>query len=188
MTKIKKPSKKVLLGVLAVVILLGAAAYFYNRENNKNSSGQDTDSPSSQETINFDPPTEEDKRRVDENKQRITEQEQERIKNQQASGGTTLRSVTPLINFAEQNGENIEIGSYVPGIFENDGICTVTVTKGTNVVTKDVAGVKEGNATFCPLFVINKNEFPETGTWSAVVSYKSPAFEGKSASVKFDIN
>jgi hypothetical protein len=183
MVQIKKITKKSWMIVAALVIsALVAGAYFVTRGNN---SEQTTQAPTNADTINLDPPTAEDAQRVDENKQKIlTRQEQE--KSQPTTSTGSKKTVNPVITYAGQYGQNIEVGGYINGIFEDGGSCTAVFTKNSQTVTKTVQSVKNANAVDCPVMIAQANEL-NTGTWTVTISYTSPNATGKSTEREIEV-
>lgn len=178
MTKIKKYNKKaIIIGLVALLLVAGVTFILLKQRNNKS---ETTPAISAQqETINLEPPTAEDKQSVDENKQRIIN-EQEKAANQPTPPAGSTKTVTPIIAFAEQSGSVVEVSSYVNGIFEDGGKCTARFIKNALSITKEVTATKEGRSVFCPLFSIPASEFAEKGMWSVTVSYSSPSASGSS--------
>lgn len=185
MLKIKKSSKKITL-LISVALLLAmsvAGATYIQRRNN---SEQAAPSPSPQLTINYNPPTPEDAQRVEDNKQKIITQEKAQAT--QPATQTGRKTVTPLITYAGQYGESIEVGAGVNGIFEDNGQCTATFTKGARVITKRVTAAKNSNAVDCPVMSVTVPELAEKGSWSLVVSYDSASSYGISDSRQIEVN
>lgn len=179
MTKIKKPSKKVLLVLAALIVLAGAGgAFYFNKANN---SGQTAQNPTIQEgKINLDPPTEEDAKRVDANKKKVeARQEQEKIQ-AAAPPSSSKKQVKPVITYAGQYGQAVEVGAGVNGIFEDGGVCTATFSKGALSFTKSVNAVKNMSAVDCPVMSAGSGEFAQKGVWNITVNYSSATAAGDS--------
>lgn len=180
MPKKKDQRNKILVAVaVALVLLFGTILFLRRTTSNFEEHPQALES---QETVNYGPATEEEKQQAINNKKRIGE---EQAGNQLPTGAK--RIVKPTINFVEQNGNQVELGAFVPGVFEDGGQCKASFTKDGNTISKMVIASKEGSATYCPIISIPVSEFPEKSEWSAVISYDSPSSSGVSDSSKFEI-
>lgn len=176
MVKTKESSsnlKRLLIPVLVVLLVVTViTTLLANRSNNNQKS---PNSPDTNSGINLDPPTETDLEETDQHKQEIIDRQ-----NSIAPPSGVQKAVTPIITFAEQADNQIEVGSYVPGIFESGGTCTLTITKSDINLVKQESGVKDATTTRCPTFTVARSEFPHSGTWSAQVSYESATAKGES--------
>jgi len=183
--KNKKPvkrSKNPFIAALVSVFL--AAAIFADLWAHHNTPVQQVSTPQSTSTsttptntTNLNPPTAEDKQAVDEHK--------ETISNPPAS--TSTKTVTPIIVDANEYDGQVEIRSFVPGIFENGGTCTATLKMGSLTVTKSASANADATTTNCTKFVIPASEFSSKGTWSATISYNSANYQGTSAPSNVEI-
>lgn len=172
MTKKIRFSKKTALISTAIVLVVvaGIGGYmWYNRDN-------EVASPEPINPINYDPPTQDEKDQAQANKERI---EQETTNQDSGSGA---KSVTPVITNASQIGQQVTVNSYVAGIFEDGGKCTITFTKGTTKITKETDGFANVSTTDCTPLRLDRSEFPQGGDWQVVVSYKSSSAQGSSQS------
>lgn len=183
MSKIKKPTKKLVLIALVLLLIVSGVSYALLKRSNNNAQPS-TEPPGSQEKLNLDPPTAEDAQRVDENKQRIVER-QEQEANQSPTAGK--KTVTPVITYAGQYGQAVEVGGYVNGVFEDNGTCTTTFTLNSQTVKKSVQAVKNNNSVDCPVMAGDASEFPPKGKWIATLSYTSPTASGASAPREIEI-
>jgi hypothetical protein len=184
MVKIKRSplkNKKLIVPIVVfLLVFIGAAGfYFTNRENAAVVQAPMTPLP--EEKINYDPPTQEDMQRVDDNKQKIVEAEANTPK--PSTGPTqpaaTPQSTKPIITYAGQYGQEVEVGAYI-NVFEENGNCTATFTKGSLVVTKSVKSVRGASSTDCPVMSADASEFSQKGTWTVKVNYRSPSTTGVS--------
>lgn len=169
----------VLIGLLILIFVING--------DDQKKSVQDLPNPTdTTDTTNLAPPTDEEKQQAVTNKSKIDEDEARRQSQSSLNNGTK-KAVKPIITYSDQYGEKIEIGSYVPGIFEDGGICTANLTKEDRIFSKHVNAVKEGKSTFCPTFNISNAELPEKGIWALVVSYESAISIGSSDSTKIEV-
>lgn len=127
--------------------------------------------------VNTKPPTEKEKKSGDEIKQSIVDQENKRNNNVPNQSGKT--SVLPKITYAEQYDKQVEVGSYINGIFEDGGTCTLTLSNASKKLTANVSGVRGSNNVNCPVLSIPTSSL-YSGTWSATVTYVSSTSEGVS--------
>lgn len=178
MKKIKRINKKSLIAIVIVALLVAGGIYAYSQRN-ANKSTSSADNPDSAETINLDPPTEQDKKNVEQNKEAIAER-QKNLQNQNQQPGDDRKAVKPVITYAGQYGAQVEIGGYVPGVFEDGGTCTARFGNSNKSFTKSVEAVKNVNSMDCPAMIAKNEEFSPKGKWTVVVSYDSPSAAGPS--------
>jgi hypothetical protein len=184
--KIFKNKKFFLLGALALLIL-GAGAVFSLRDSQpKPADSQSADLSNAEDIINLDPPTAQDAQRVDENKERLAEK-QAQEDSQAGQSSTSKKQVTPIITYAGQYDQQIEVGAYV-SVFEDNGTCSATFTNGSKSFVKTVQAVKNVSTTNCPAMAAQASEFSPKGSWTLVVTYDSPISNGHSASRTLVIN
>jgi flagellar basal body-associated protein FliL len=179
--------KKIIIPVIVLVLAIGgAAAYFILRDKpatNQSASNQ----TSTGDYINLEPPTEDDKKETDQNKDNLADEYLDANKqNPQpsttpTSSPSTKKEATIVVTYAGQNGSVIEVGSYINNVYEDGGICTLTLTKDGSTITKQAMGVKDVSKTICPSFSVNRSEFNSAGIWQAVVSYESVHSSGKTS-------
>lgn len=167
----------------ALVIILALGFGGWKLTSNTSDSSKNTDQKSSHSTknasseINYNPPTDEDKKATEEHKDQLAEEQK-----QPAPTPTPGDTVTPVINRVELFEGNIEVSSYVPGIIEEGGTCTITATRGSGKVTKQVTGLRNATNTSCQTVQIPRSEFPSSGDWVFKVSYSSSKYNGTSSS------
>lgn len=80
----------------------------------------------------------------------------------------------------------VEVGGYVAGVVEDDGTCTLTLTRGEVVVTGTIAGTPDATSTSCGGLTISGDELG-TGHWNAVVTYDSPSSHATSEPVDVEV-
>lgn len=161
--------KKKLLVVGVTILVIAAGAFAYTRF-------KSDDEPPGQPTspVNYDPATPEEEAEGQARKKELQEQQQ------QAANNSGNKQVTPVVTNASQDGETIFLSAYVPGVLENGGKCTYTVTKGSATVTKVTDGFVNVSNTNCTPLNLNRLEFSSTGDWQVVVSYASTSATGTS--------
>lgn len=175
-TKKRFTKKVVLISIAAVLVLGGGVAVAYQKIT-------EDDKPP-EVTTPVDTPGFTDEALTDDEKQALIERNEQRVNPTPTEG---KRAVTPVITSAIQSGSEITVSAYVSGIVEEGGKCILTATKGSLSVTKTVNGVVNATTTNCPPFILNTSEFPETGDWSATVTYDSANASGVSQSKAFTV-
>lgn len=179
MFSVKTKKSKIIAGTILVLFLaVGFGAYSVHNNEQPTPAQQEG---SAKPSINYDPPTEEEKKQTDDHKTELGEKTQPR------PSANNQISVAPEITVAEVSGDFVELGSYIPGMFENNGNCVVTFTRNDHVVTRQVQSVAEGRATYCPLVKVPLSEFPNKGTWQVKVTYNSAVYTGASAERNIEI-
>lgn len=167
-----------LLSLLLVVLATGTVLAIRNRGTKTANIPGNTEA-----AVNFSPPTDDDKKAVEDNKSDIV------ANNANTSpAASSLKPVIPVISDATQYDSRVEVRSYVPGVFENGGTCTVTVSKGDQTLTKPVNGSKDATTTSCEVVLIRRSEFAIAGTWDVTVTYLSGTAKGTSAVKKLEVN
>lgn len=159
--------KNIIIGVSALLLVGGVFAYSQIKDGTE-PPGQPT-SP-----INYDPATSQEEAEGQARKKELQEQQQ------QASNNSGNKQVTPIVTNASQSGESIFLSAYVPGVVENGGKCTYTVTKGLATVTKVTDSFVNVSNTNCTPLNLNRLEFSSSGDWQVVVSYASSTASGTS--------
>ena len=180
--KIKTSKSKVFI-VATILVLVAVVLIFVLQMDKKNNVSNGT----TEGSLNLGPPTEQDKQAVEENKQRIVEQN-EQIKNTQQNQTNQRQSVKPVVTMAQQSGQAIEVSAYIPGIFEDGGECKAIFTKSGISFSKTSIGVKEGRNVYCPLISANASEFSQKGEWAVKLLYESPFYVGSSEETRFNVN
>lgn len=181
MVKNKKHSKKVYIIVLIALILLGVAVFFVINQQKDES----TVVPGKQGGINLNPPTKADEQRVNDTKKAIVDRQNE---NNDVKTPDGKKVVTPTITDAGQYNSNVEVSSYVSGVFEDGGTCTATFINGTKNFTKYVTGIENVSSVTCPTISVPLSQFLPKGTWSVSIEYSSSTSAGKSATKQFEVN
>lgn len=184
MKKIKKPSKKTTIILLLAILIIAGGILYYLKYVRADTATQET----STSDVNLSPSTEEDKKRAEDNKQRIVEQDEQLKTQGQQPSSASKKTVVPTITYADQYGSVVEVGSYVTGIYEDNGKCTATFTKGSASFAKSVNAVKNVNSVNCPAMSAPVSEFTSKGTWNVVVSYSSDTASGSSTAKQIEVH
>ena len=99
----------------------------------------------------------------------------------------TGANVKPIIADSGVYGNNVEIASFVPGIYESGGVCKTTLSKGSQSIERSSNAVQDATTTRCPTTTIKIQEL-SSGEWSVVVTYTSSSHQGTSDTKKLTIN
>jgi hypothetical protein len=180
-----KKNKLLLMGCIALLVtLLAVGGWLYYRHTNQSKTSNVIEGAIPGEKIDLSPPTEEEKRQVEENKERLVERQQQ--EGQTPANGT--KQVAPFITDAAQYGQQVEVRAYIPGIFESGGTCKAVFTKAAQTITKETNAEKNVSNTTCRALIINRSEFPSAGDWSLVLTYTSGTAQGSSESKMVRVN
>jgi hypothetical protein len=178
MPKIKKRKNKKPFIVASVVALvaIGGIAYAISNHSQKPAPSSTT----SGAPINYDPPSKQDTQSVNDNKQRIVQQEKDQ-QNQTSTnqGSASKQTIKPIITYAGQYGSSVEIGGYI-NVFEDGGTCQVTFTQGSKTITRSVSAVRDANSVDCPSVSVNSSEFNPKGKYVVTLGYNSNTTTGVS--------
>lgn len=171
MVKARSTKKRNIIIALVILIVLAGAGFAYAQTRNDSESKKDSNNKS-QNDINFDPPTEQDKKDAEANKDRLVKEQQEIDNNNNSSG---KKSVQPTISYVDR----YVINAYVTGIFEENGTCTATLTNGGQTITKTSTGFGNASYTQCSPIELNDANLGN-GIWTVKVNYSSATAEGNS--------
>jgi GH25 family lysozyme M1 (1,4-beta-N-acetylmuramidase) len=159
--------KKIILVILLVVAVLITAYFIVIRDNNNQG-----DKPRPTNTINYDGPTEEEKKAGDIQK----EADKQR---QEINNSAPPQTANIVIVDSSQYDSTIEIRSYVSNVYEDGGTCKATLTNGSKTVSKTSTAFKDATTTQCEPIDIPRSEFTSTGDWKLVLSYSSSKIQGE---------
>lgn len=101
-------------------------------------------------------------------------------------------NVTPIITYpvsgprGEEKVSAVEVDAFIPGVEENGGTCTLTLS-GSGTITKSNPASLSGQSTSCQNFYVSQADGISAGSWTAVVSYKSATYQGSSQPVTFTV-
>lgn len=182
---LKLKNKKILILSVAAVLLVGSILFYLKVYHSRPPAESSAISPT--ETLNLDPPTDEERKNADDNKRAIVDREQQ-LKDRPASTGK--RTVKPFITYAGQfePQNQIEVGGYVPGIFEEGGVCRATFSQGSSNFSKQVPATQNANSVNCPVIKAARSDFSPKGNWSVVLSYDSKTASGSSETKVIGVN
>jgi hypothetical protein len=177
-SKHKKSKTKLRLIIgLSLVAILAVCGYLFYRHNHSTQSISNT--------INYGPPSKSDAEDVNNNKQRIVD-ENNNPSNSTPTDSSGKKAVKPVITYAGQYGDSIEVGGYV-NLFEEGGTCTATFTHGSITITKSVAAVRDASSVDCPVMAVPVSQFTTKGSYSVSVSYISNSATGVSDARQIEV-
>lgn len=183
---IKNKRTKTILGtgLILVLITVGIIVFFVRKSSETN---KDIDPV---ETINYTEATDQEKEETAQNKEKVIAETE--AQNNQTKPSTNqsseIKPVTPVIGYIGQAkvGAEVQANGYVPSIIEKDGMCTLTLTKGSAVVSDTRVALDNVQDTSCGLLVIPKSKL-SNGAWVATLGYKSAKYSGTSEKITVDV-
>lgn len=155
--------------LIAVCVALGVYFLLQNRDYNAKNEAPE------QYPGELAPATEEEKAETEAHKKELANQ-----KPQQPPTSGSTQSVKPLITYSGQDGSEIEVISYVPGISEDGGKCILVLTRGSDTVTREVSANRNSRTTDCEAFKLQRSDFISGGDWGLIVTYESSSTKGES--------
>lgn len=172
--------KKMYFSIAGAMLVLLVGTFLFVRSRNHTSTvpSPATKTLADGSTVNLAPPTEEDKKAVDQHK--------EDLSNSSTPPASNTQNVTPIISSSGQFGDAIEVRGFVPGIFEDGGTCKANFTLNAASISKQSAAVKDATVTRCTNFSIPRSEF-SAGTWTLTLEYASAAHQGSSETTKVEV-
>ena len=169
MYKIKKiVINKNIIILTSVVLLVGSGVFLYLKQSDY--FVKQTDGSSSPDTLNLEPPTDQDKKEAENHKEQLSTPPT----NPSASG-----KVTPIITSWGQSNGKVEVATRVPGILEEGGVCTLTLKRNNETRTGSSNGIANVSEVSCGFIAIVRTSLT-AGEWSATVTYSSSKASGTS--------
>lgn len=166
----KRFNRRPIIVALIIIALLLAAALGLTYKRHLDSNPTDY---GKKPHIDYNPATKEEKADSEQHKEDSTKKED-------TPTATRTITVTPVIVDASQYGNQIEVRAYTGGVFEDGGTCTITFTKDTLKITKQVPASKDATTTRCTNLTVDRTEFSQPGQWTTVVTYSSSTAQGSS--------
>lgn len=171
-----KDHKLALVSSVVILVLAGAGAFYYFKHKSDNQPQID---PVTGGAINYGPPTAQDTADIN---NEVNSDQQAQDKYTKPKG----KSVTPVIVSYGQTKDGVEVSARVPGIVEDGGTCTLTLTKGSDKVTASKKAVSNVSEVSCGFITISNSKL-SPGNWSATVSYSSDKYTGTSDKVTVEV-
>lgn len=140
-----------------------------------------------QDTINYAPPTETEKKETDAHKDKVVEQMRSEA-DQPAQEPGVRKKVTPVISYWGQSdpGSNLEVGGFVQGVIEDGGECKLVLEKQGREVAEMISSKKDATSTSCSPFVVQRSSL-DSGKWNAKLFYTSGTSVGESNQVMIEV-
>jgi len=191
-TKAKNRKPIIIAGTtVAVLAALTAAAFFTHVWPFNTTAPQNGDDIAPTNTINYDPPTQDEVNASQNAKDRIKEETDKEANEQPASPQknatqSTKKQVSVGVSYADVINDSLEIRAFSSTLISGDGTCTATVTKGSETITKATPAFVDATSTICRPVYIPTSQLSQ-GTWRVVVSYTSSTHEGTSGTVEVEV-
>lgn len=169
--------KKTLVIVLLIVTLVsgsGLALFLWHRKS-KPAAAATSAPQTTTSTVNYSPATTAEKSESLQAKTGTVDSQQ----TSPAAAATTVNAVKPVIATLYRSDSNVVVSGYVPGIFEDGGLCTATFTQSSKSVDGTSSAFANATTTDCQTITIKTDQF-SAGDWSVVLSYSSANHSGKS--------
>ncbi|MCA9328256.1 hypothetical protein KC959_00650 [Candidatus Saccharibacteria bacterium] len=166
----KKNKKKLFLVVVSfsvLIISMLALEYlhvtdFYQKKPSANEAITPTIN-----SVNYQPPTEQERQAGDTKKSEIIEQE-----------STQKPSTANIVLVdAAQYDDMIEVRSFVSNLIE-DGVCTYVFTKDSYKLTKQTNAVADASSTPCINLSVPRSEFLTSGSWELSITFEGTSAQG----------
>lgn len=177
MMRIKPPTrKKHLYWLIPVILLILVGGYVLLAQHY-------TFWPFSQKPTSINTSDAQTQQTIDKSKEDFAEKESDK----QSETPTPLsKSATVIITDAAQYDDIVEVRSYISDHYE-DGTCTISFSKGSEIITKQTPAYRDATTTICTNPLIKASEFPSIGEWSVTVSYEAADTKGTSVSQNISI-
>ena len=179
-TTSKNHKKLLIIAVILLLLVGGGAAYAFQGSFFGDADGQVKD-------INQ-PPTDEEIGAGNVQKEKIVQDEQTDTEQNSESDSGNKDAVTPIITVIRQSsaGADLRVNSYVPGVVEDGGTCTLSLSNGGQIVSGSNKSFHDAQDTNCGQIIIDGGKL-SPGDWQAVISYTSSSSEGKSKSESIEV-
>lgn len=168
-------NKRILISIIAIAVLAGGVGFAMWQSSTTKQTAPDHEQ--TEDTINYDPPSEEEEQVGNEIKEELQNEPDEEQEN---STDSQLNKVTIVISDASQYDNVVEVRSFIHNHIQ-EGICTFAFRKGNHLVKKEMPAFPDASTTICNNPNIARSEFPVTGDWELIVSYSSTDATGQSS-------
>lgn len=173
--------------VLATVLIVGGSSYYissYLQDNSATNSGVTSENSG----VNLSPATEEEKAESEELKGATPTKPTTQNDNAQPSGDTDSKSSVnvEITTYNSNDNGHLTVNGRVIGVIENNGKCTLTLTKGTTTITDSREAKANANDTACGQSKISLSKLSK-GNWMAQLVYSSSSAQGKSDTLVVEV-
>ena len=177
MNKILKKRRIIVVSLAAVFIAAGSLGYLLLHS--PNTTSKNDVSTSNPDNINYSPPSKTTLQQTANHKKDIASQTSKSSQATSSSAKSTSSNAKPIITSSGEYDNNVEVGSRVPNVYEEKGVCTLTLTKGGRSVTAKQNATPNVSEMSCGFITIASSNL-SSGNWSAVISYSSVKHKGSS--------
>lgn len=162
--------KRYVIGALIVATVL-LSGYLVLHFNNRQTS----------ESIKYTPPTRQELNETKNAKEEIIRSYESSQNPSPQASNTSRQKVTPVITSwgQESDTKTVVVASYVSGISEQNGVCSVVMKSGTQTVSQEQNATFSGQGMSCGFIEVPRSKL-NSGTWSIQVIYNSSTYEGTS--------
>lgn len=170
---VKNKNRKKLLVIVLIVLLflvLGSAAAYVALEDEE--SLISPPSPTQNQDINYDPPSEQEIHQGDKSKDDIINKQN----NNPPSSSSTKKEVSVVITNWGETGGRFEVGSYA-NTLDQAGNCSLLLKRGSTVLNGKSKAVQNPSTMSCGSLSVNASKIT-VGQWEATVSYSSATAKG----------
>lgn len=188
MIKNKKLSKTLIKSLLIILLVIAVivSILIIDQDSNKLEVASIPNTQTQEPDPSTNPATQEDIARAEENKEKLSEKiEAEKAQAQNPTTGQ--KEVKPVITYAGQYGNTIEVGGYVD-TFEEGGKCTATFTNGSTSFSKEVPSLRGAQSVDCPVISAQTTDFNPKGIWTVTLKYGSVSSSGSSDPKTLEVN
>jgi cytoskeletal protein RodZ len=170
--KTRRLSKKLMLLVVFGILAAACLVYFVLLRQSENKTITTADG----KKVTLSPATPSEKQASDAAKDAIVKRD-EQTNNTPPPSPSGLKQVSVAIS--EATATNVK--AYVTGVFEDDGVCTATATKGAQTITKSSTGFRNASYTQCA--PITWDAPLSNGAWAVKIAYKSVTAQGEQSKI-----
>lgn len=185
-TTTNQPRKRIVIAavIIGAAVLLAAGTYAYGALTGSFLSTPESAAPeSSDNSVNYEPPTDQEIRDSQNGKKNHNEDQ----KAPEKDPITNLQKVEVGIAFADIIDTALEVRAFTPSVVEGTGTCTATLKQGGLVLERTTQAFIDSATSQCKPIQIPLSAFPKTGTWLLTVTYKSSTSQGKSEIIEVGI-
>lgn len=135
-------------------------------------------------TVNYDPPTEEEIEQSQSAKDKIIQEEE--YKKNNPDSDSKKSTVNVGISYADVIDSKLEVRAFTGDIIEGSGSCVLKVSKGSKTLEKTNLAFIDATSTICRPFYIPVADLSQ-GEWIISVNYNSNTSSGSSGERKVNI-
>lgn len=163
-TTTKKKSRKA-FWIIPLIILVGLITIWFlviRDDTASNVVDTSADEQVSEETINYDPPTTEEKAETDAN------QDKTKVADPEPQPTTNNTGSVKIVKVWQTSGSDVVVQSALYGTSWET--CKVTFKKSTQSLSREAPVIYQPDYSTCEGFTIKGSDFPESGTWSVTLT------------------